>query len=287
LLVQKKLSKMIKYLFISVVISLPQLYWLYAPVAGNIHSVESAFFHPWLTNLNPMIIVRYVIDNFGILPVIVGAGLMAMKKEIRIILIPFLVLIIGPFIPGLGIEVTHKFINLWVLIAGIIAAYVVYILLNKGNIYRIFGLIVIGFLTLSGVINLPIIKNEFPYPAADKSTYELIEWMRLNTPKNAVFISYANVFDPVVMSGRKNFLGWYRRAAAESVREPIVKQVYENPNDSISKILKENKVTYIISPEIKIDGFDYKVNNELIGKYYSRVYKNNNFTVFANSNNKE
>ena len=136
---------------------------------------------------------------------------------------------------------------------------------------KVAAVIFMFILTVSGFVDLIPIKNEFAFPLVDADTVPLITWIRDSTPKDAVFVSYSDMIDPVVLAGRKNYfgffgnIGWYDRS-------PEVAKIYAGD----VMLAKARGVSYILAPKWEKTDFRYKIQLDLPVRYEDARY-----TVFA------
>lgn len=102
----------------------------------------------------------------------------------------------------------HKFFNLFLIIGNVFVAYTIYLIWQKKILGKMFALVLIFFLTLSGVIDFFPIKNDTLMTIADAPANPDVAWIRENTPPRAVFLNSSYLYHPASLAGRKIFLGW-------------------------------------------------------------------------------
>ena len=215
-------------------------------------------------------IVDYLWQNLGFLPLAAGIGILALPKKIRIIFSPF---VVGFFLICLFAAVgkrgfEQKSYSFFIIGINVLAA------IGIGWLWRrvkVAAVIFMFILTVSGFVDLIPIKNEFAFPLVDADTVPLITWIRDSTPKDAVFVSYSDMIDPVVLAGRKNYfgffgnIGWYDRS-------PEVAKIYAGD----VMLAKARGVSYILAPKWEKTDFRYKIQLDLPVRYEDARY-----TVFA------
>lgn len=208
-----------------------------------------------MTRVTDWNIIDYLWQNLGFLPLVAGAGLLILTKKYRKAFLPFVVgfflLCLLATVDGRGFE--QKTYSFFIIGLNILAAIGIgWFWRGKKIITKMAVVCVIFILTISGIVDLIPIKNEFAFPLVNKDMIPLMSWIRQETPKNAVFISYADMIDPVVLAGRKNYfgffgnIGWYDRSV-------VVRKVYEGMS------AKEYGISYILVPKWEISDFPYEI----------------------------
>jgi hypothetical protein len=221
--------------------------------------------------------LRYWILNLGIGIVLIPIGFFLSKKlEKKLFISFFSLFVIGnifKFSPD--IAANHKFFNLWIIIANIFAALVLFKIWQKKLYGKILTIILIFFLTFSGVIDLITIKNDSLYPISDYPRNPDIKWVIKNTSKDAIFINSTYIYNPASLAGRKIFMGWpyfsWSLGYNTNRRDAILKQFFISSNlKQNCSTLKDNKINYIIIQNKN----DFPVNKAFIDENYQKVYEN-------------
>lgn len=217
-------------------------------------------------------ILEYLWLNLGLLSFIAIIGYVVIARKARAYVLPFVVLAVLQFVLAAvgkrGFD--QKLFSFFIIGLNVLAA------VGVGWIWRrtkLGAAILLFFITVSGFVDLMPIKNEFAFPLIGKESVPVISWIRDNTPKDAVFVSYSDMIDPVVFAGRKNYfgffgnIGWYDRS-------PQVKQIYAG---DVELAMKEN-IDYILIPKWEKTDFPYKVNTDIL-KSLPSVYDDNRFSI--------
>jgi hypothetical protein len=221
----------------------------------------------------------YLWQNLGILPIIAGLGYLVIPRKIRVPFLPFVVLfaLLCAFATVGKRGFDQKAFSF--LIPGInaLAAGAVYWLwMRRRSLAKAGAIIVIAVLTVSGFVDLMPIKNEFAYPLIDSQTAPVIAWIRATTAKNAIFVSYSDMIDPVVIGGRTNYFGFYGNIGWYD-RSPVVRQVYRGD----TKTAEANNISYILIPKWKKTDFPYVVDERTLRDVYPIVYEDNRVVIFG------
>lgn len=228
----------------------------------------------------PVWATEFIILNFGFaLPVFV-IGLFHSKKLISVFL-PLFILTIGFFVISLpaGI-VDQKYFNILLVLVRLFTAAGLVAIWNWKLLGKFVVIILFPLLILSGIIDFMVIKNDFQYPVADRKASPLIGWIIDNTSKDAVFVSYQDIFDPVTLSGRKNYFGFFKQpdvflAPADRMRPQRVKELYEATESSTVRnvMIYAPSVSYLVIPLWQKPDFDYHVDIPFFRKTFPVAYE--------------
>jgi hypothetical protein len=218
-------------------------------------------------------IIDYLWQNLGFLPIVATVGFFVLPKRIRHVFLPFVVFFVALCeFAGVGKRgFEQKTFSFFITGVNVLAAVGLGWIWQKQKIFAI----ILGFiLTISGFVDLIPIKNEFAFPLVGKETAPVISWIHTSTPKSSVFVSYADMIDPVVLAGRINYfgfygnIGWYDRSA-------VVSQVYR----ADSNAAKANHISYILIAKWKKNDFPYVVDAKLLTKKYVIAYEDAKFLI--------
>jgi hypothetical protein len=228
---------------------------------------------------------KYWFLNFGAALFTIPFGVCLSSKTGRKIFFSVLPLfIIGNiFQLGFRIDHNHSLFNFFFIFAKFYSAYFLVKLWDRGVLSKAFSVLLLFLLTASGIINLMAIKNDFRLYVDDAPANKLMQWIKTNTDKNAVFLAPARLYDPVTLSGRRNYLGagYYLDVLGYNFQERrvLVKNFFEADNtDSLSKIRKE-KIKYMVIPLKDLTDFNYKVNTNFLIEKLQIVYQDKDVLV--------
>ncbi|MFH1186876.1 MAG: hypothetical protein V1697_01735 [Candidatus Levyibacteriota bacterium] len=267
-------------LIISFLTSLPRILFLLQSGSGNVLKLNPGYLAAG--NFSIYNWFRYWMLNLGLGTALIPLGFLLSKKLHKKIFIGFFSLfIIGnifQFSPD--IAANHKFFNLFIIIANIFIALVLYKVWKKKFYGKIITIVLIFFLTFSGVIDFFAIKNDPIGPIPDYPINPDISWIIKNTPKDAVFINSTYIYNPASLAGRKIFMGWpyfsWSLGYDTTKRDYILREFFvSNDLNKNCKILKENNISYIISQ----DNSEFVINKEFMDKNYLNLYENKKSTV--------
>lgn len=223
--------------------------------------------------------LEYLWENLGVLPFGIVLGWLTILKKRRETVMPFLLLFI--MLCTVAVYRKHgfdqKYLSFLIIGMNVVAARGIGWLLGYKKIgLRLLAPVFILVLTVSGVVDLMAVKNEFAFPFVDSQLSKVIVWIRDNTPKDAVYVSYADIIDPVALAGRKNYFGFFENIGAQN-RSKNVAEIY---GGNIA-LAKEENISYLLSPKFQKSDFPYTVHAEALQKIYRVVYEDERYIVFA------
>lgn len=215
-------------------------------------------------------ITDYLWQNLGILPLVAGAGFLVLPKRIRVFFSPFvacfLLLCIYAAVGKRGFE--QKSYSFFIIGINVLAAIGI---TRMWQTFRVAAMSIIFVLTISGIVDLIPIKNEFAFPLVGQDTVPLMTWITQKTPKNTIFISYEDMIDPVVLAGRKNYYGFFKNIGQYD-RSSDVRQIYAGD----IALAKAKNISYILVPKWEKSDFPYKIKLDML----PIAYEDARFRVF-------
>lgn len=224
----------------------------------------------------------YWLQNLGIAPVVAVVGfVLAEKKTRKIILFFFVLFIILVVTLLLGKNIFYqKLLNFWYVGFAATVAYGLAYCFNKKR-YQIIGVIVGILLVVSGCIDIMVIKNDYAYPAVTRSTNLRIAALHAVLPKNAVVLSYQEMFHDVALAGRKQYVGYFSSPTA-SIRLLDQQQIFlsKTTEELISSVNKTN-ITHLYLPKKPRNDFPYQLDLSLYRNAYRTLYEDDESILFA------
>ena len=191
---------------IALLFAIPQFSYMGNP------QMQVKFFNPGflIDNLTAPNFLKYWFFNLGFTVVLAPIGFLLAKKTIRKIIFPFLALfVIGnlfQFTPE--IAANHKFFNLFLIGANFFVAFFLTILWKKKILGKVFSILLLIPLILTGFIDLFPILNDRHIELSDIAINKTAAFINQSTPKNSTFLNAMFLYDPASLAGRKIFLGW-------------------------------------------------------------------------------
>jgi hypothetical protein len=206
------IDKQKKYFIVACVIftlvAMPSIIYLKSTVESNqnpmlkfLPGYLTAYTFTWFN------FFRYWFLNLGLLTLLAPLGFFLVPKRARLLFLfaipSFLIGNLFSFSPD--VATNHKFFNFSIIIFNLYAARVVTKLIDLRYFWV---MILIFFLTISGVIDLFPVINDTYFGIPDPSHKNDIEWIRKNTRPTDVFANSYYLFHPASLAGRKIALGW-------------------------------------------------------------------------------
>lgn len=277
-------------LVIAALLILPPAFWLIKLVnlARPIH------FDPgWLTP-KPLTILSFFhfwFANIGLHILLIPLGILLSPKSARKLLAPLLfVLFILPNLFRFSPDPinNHKFFNFFLIIGNMFSAYAVIRILQqlKKPLQVVVGIGLIGFLTLSGLIDFFPILNDTRGSLPDLPDNPDVVFFKENTAPDATILNSTWFYHPASLAGRSIFSGYtyftWSYGYDQAGREEIVKAIYQAPTKEIAcNLLLMYHIGYVElndRPEMYLSPNWELWRNEFVPIYHNfssglRVYK--------------
>lgn len=279
-------------LAIAITLGLPQI--LLMQTGGGISNLR---FNPGYLIANSFTFnnfLKYWFLNLGLSLFLIPLGFIKADSLAKKVFLAFLPLfIIGnlfQFSPE--IAANHKFFNLFLIIGNMFTAYAIWLIWQKKIFGKILSLIIIFFLTLSGLIDFFPIKNDSFMLITDAPRNPDISWIKQNTSSDSIFLNSSYLYHPASLTGRKIFLGWpyfaWSAGYDTNQREKIMESIYENKNKKqICQLLINNKIDYFTIEDTKGDENLLNIDVEFFQNNFNPVYSNfkNYFQIYKVKSN--
>ena len=119
---------------------------------------------------------------------------------------------------------------------------------------RIFIIVIVFFLTLSGIIDFFVVYNDHTIPIVDIPRSEIPTWISKNIPKDAIVLNSSYLYHPASIAGRSIFLGWPYFPWSSGYKEnrmPIMNTMYESKDPSVfCPLLKKYNISFITVEDV-------------------------------------
>jgi len=292
------------FLFTTGAVSIAVMCLLYL-LSFNIFGAASGFgwypgfmIHDSLSIVNAMKFFWY---QFGLHAVLIPVGYLLLPRRLKIIMLPALIVLLFAFLFRFSekdVLVGHKFFNFFLIVGGMITAYVVVRIYDFGSTRfshaRPFALsgvaAVVFFLTLSGVIDFFPIVNMDRHSIPDIGSNPHARWFAENTPRNSVIATSRFLYSPASIAGRKIFLGYaYFTDGAgydTRARSRILAAIYSGRDrEGMCRLLRLNNIGYVEVEEFKPNKDRPVVNAKYFKENFSPEYvsKNGRYAVYASA----
>lgn len=225
-------------------------------------------------------LITVPILNVGVSILTVPVGFLLARSTIKKQMIPFLFICIGLFLSLLigQTGIAQKLLNISVIAANVFSVYLLWFLWKKQLMHKVITAVLFIFLTASGFIDLMVIKNDFLYPLIDGDTSEIIFWIKKNSKPGDVFLSYADIIDPVALAGRRNYAGFYRNKLQED-RSKYLSQLFSSMGkNTITR--NQYGIRYVLLTNTLYENY-YGISSEPWVEKQSILYKNDKYILFT------
>lgn len=227
-------------------------------------------------------VASYLERLLGILPFVLLAAFCLEKGVGRILILAFTAPLIFAFTVSLTVDVTvnHKYIMMSCILLGIYAAALVSRLFDRRDLLLSFiGILLIAGLTATGVYDfITVLKKNTPSSSVVLNLKDpLTDWIDENSDSKDLFLSSNYAVNQVVLGGAMLYEGWqyfpWSAGYDTDYRTAQVKQMYEavTPKE-LNKLVKENRIRFIILDQDNRESTDYVVNEDNIKATYECVY---------------
>lgn len=222
-------------------------------------------------------------QNIGIHGLLILLGFFMVPKKARLAIIPVIPLFILANLLKISVEATanHKFFNFILIVGQMLSAYVLvwfWTFFSSRRFHSFIRLFVysliclfVSLLTLSGIIDFFVVKNDIIGTLPDWQTNEAALWIAKITPKNAIFLNSTYLYNPASIVGRPIYLGWPYFAWSTGYvgnRFEMLKTIYEAKDSNIlCPFVQENHISYIT---VEDTHGDINLPNIDVSYYFSR-----------------
>ncbi len=266
------------------VVALPQLLALRS---GNVRA-GPALIH-WgytLGNVPILQVLKYLGFSFGVKWVLILVALLFFSwRNLRLFIAMFsLFLLTFCFQFSDEALANHKFLNIWLVLANLFVAYGLWRLWHariKGWAIpsRLLAMLLLTPILVGGIIDFFPIRNAgLVYTAFTND--RLIKWLQAETKPDAVFLTDKFVNHPILLGGRRIWMGYtyFTWSAGYDLprREIAYRQMWESKNaHQVFTLLKANGIDYV--------AFDSTVRGAFKNNNEQQVYAPNFKKVFEGS----
>lgn len=288
------LRKKIKFDYFSWIIFLIIVFLAFLPAffslngdSDNSYTNAIRFTNGWMTGSDNLF--WYWFKNLGLfLPVLIGALLYKkIPLAIKLWYLPFLAIFIIPnYIMFSPWEYDNsKFFHLWYLVSAFLVAYFLIVLFkNKKIVIKISAGILFVLIIFSGgvdVLKAVQFSNEgfgLFSPEAQKAAL----FIRQNIPPDAVFLSSTSHLSPLILSGRKRFVGfagWLWAHAINYNQRFDDMRIMFSGNDDSEKLIKKYNIEYVLIGKQEKDEFSVDVH--FFEENFYKLYDQNDYQLFT------
>jgi len=264
-------------------LSIPQLLFLRA---GSSSGAAFPMIHWGYVVEDPTIanVARYIAFLFGPKIVLIAIALAVGTRLQRRMFIAVSMLFVLTFTVQLSVDIvgSHKFLNTWMIIANIYAAFGLtrlwHLRPTRWMPTRLVAASIVGIIVIGGVIDLFPIKNDAPLTWRMDGD-PLFAWVKSKTRPDDVFLSSLDIIDPILLAGRRLYYGWpvYAWSAGydTGLRDKQYQELFqERDPQRLIRLLQDAGIAYVV--------IDNSVRgNESIKRLNEDVYRENFASVYV------
>lgn len=227
-------------------------------------------------------VADYLIRLLGIVPVLLFAAFLAGNGIKRYLTIVFLIPLVLTFTLSLTVDVTvnHKFLMISVMLLGVIISdFLIRLLKRKDLIMRFGTVIIIFFMTASGIYDFYILLKQNT-PAGSivlNLDSELTKWVVEHSDSKDIYLTSNYSLNQIVLGGGMLFEGWqyYGWSAGYDTpgRDILVKEMYEAATgEELYRLVKKNNIRFIVVDYDNRTSEAYDLNENNIANTFACVY---------------
>ena len=255
-------------------VALPQLLLL---KAGGVKTPTHSLLH-WGYIIDPPTldhIVRYIGFSFGLKWGLVLVALLFATWFQRRVFLALCTMYVMTFCLEMSLETlaNHKYLNIWLIISNVFAAYAVWRLWRLrpkwlAVVTRPAAGLVVGAIVLSGAIDLVAIHNCYWIEVKYEGD-PLVKWIRENTKPHDIFLSDRFVNHQILMAGRRIFYGWpsfsWGAGYDTTQRDKDFRLLFESADPyAVFRLLRKHRIAYVAIDEgVRRGEFIRRCNEEL------------------------
>ncbi|MDP1721711.1 MAG: hypothetical protein Q8L37_00725 [Candidatus Gottesmanbacteria bacterium] len=230
--------------------------------------------------------IMFWIYNLGIFVILIPCAYRLTSEAGRRLLIGagLLFLIANTVQISYRIEHNHSLINFATALSlPFIAHLIVSWWQKRGIAWRILTVSTVFLSITSGLFNLMVVKNDYQLIIDDAPKNRFMQWITTKTDSGSVFIAEPALYDPVVLTGRKNYLGheyyvsvmgydyWSRRKQIDTWLTSF--------NQNTIAEMKKHSIRYVVIPKERKD-FQYTLDNDTMDTLARVVYRDESVSVY-------
>ena len=263
--------------------AIPQLLWVRPGTMAGEQTYPDLYWGYIVDDPTPFNVARYFAFVFGPKLLLVAVALIVGSwRQMRVFVI-FAGLIGVAFLIQLSVEVlaNHKFINTWLIVANLFAAYGLLRLWRARPILdfpnRYLAIALAGIIVIGGAIDLFPVKNQQIIGTRIEND-RLTDWLVAETRPTDVFLSDIYVVHRILLSGRRLHYGWpyYAWSAGYAVteREDWYRALFaERSPRVVAERLQAAGIDYVaIDDGLRGRGFAPRVNEEVFRDNFEAAF---------------
>lgn len=265
------------------VVAIPQLLWVRpGTMAGE--QAYPAFHWGYVVNdPTPQNVATYLAMVLGPKLLLVGIALAVSGWTRWRVFLAFSGLVGVAFLVQLSVEVlaNHKFINAWLIVANVYAAWGLIVLWQARPRLRVparaIAVALAAVIAVGGVIDLIPIRNQ-GFQAFAMDGDPLYEWVRTETDPHDVFLTDLVVAHSILLAGRSIHLGWpyYAWSAGYDMatRETWYRDVFadRSPREVAARLVDAGIAYVAVDDGLRAQTFAPRLNEDIFQSTFERAF---------------
>jgi len=261
-----------------VVVGLPQMLLL---ISGNSPADSFSVFKWGYIVQNPTLVktAEYLLWTFGLKLFLLGFAFWLVPKMHRRLLIALSFPAVIVFLFQLSTDVfnNHKLLNIWLTLTSVYAAFAIWAIGRHGIANRSLAVVLTLVMCFGAFIDLFPIKND-TYTKVPFENDRLTTWLLENTQPSDIFLSDTLLSHPILMSGRKLFLGntlfaWTAGYPIKE-REKTHRAMFQTYSpETLTRLLQENNISYVaIDDGVRTNEFTKNVDETVFRSNFELAF---------------
>jgi hypothetical protein len=225
---------------------------------SGVNAIYPAFHWGYVVdNPNPVNVGWYFVVTFGPKLLLAIAALVFLRSLHLRLFVAGLALVALALTVQFSAEilVNHKFLNMWLVLVNLFAAYALWRLWRARPVAnlmvgRLVAAVLVVVIAGGGIIDLMPFKNSFKVHVAYRDD-PLADWVAARTEPDDIFLTYFLVTHPILVSGRSVFIGWPYNAVSAGydvrTREQVYRQLFTERDPAVvNRLLRENEIDWVV-----------------------------------------
>lgn len=208
-------------------------------------------------------------------------GYLILPKTKKLVMLP-LVLLFLPLAVSMAMtryELAQKMLNFWNIGFVALSACGIAWLWEKQKVGRLLAIVLFLAMSLSGMIDLMVIKNDFAYPAFTDQTQQTVTKIKAVLPLKATVLSFREMYHPVALAGRQQFFGFFSAPEANA-RAEVSQQIFlSTGREELVRLLERYQITHVLLPKEKIADFPYAIDEQFFRNSLKLVYEDQKYLL--------
>lgn len=281
LLFHKKIKESVIYIIclssLSLIILSPWISTIIRIITSLFQTTSLMIYESSVNQFNLVSFFSFITLNLGLLLVFFIFGLITNKKNVMFFLPVFIVILLATIVSvkvGLSYQ---KYLNVFLILFSLFGAAGIYECFNKRYLIKVITILLFPFIIISGVVDFMVIKNDYLFPVSNTKPNELVSWINKNIPRNVTILGYQEIFDPVTLSGRKNYYGFFKQpeiflSKSDKYRDKKVRDIFLSKNkDELVNAVNSAEVDYILLSLINREDVPYAIDVNFMRSVYPVV----------------